>query len=95
MLHNPNGYPVYSNKADNNQDANSTTAGTATATGAAGAGAGAGAAPAGLPGAMAHPLPPTEILGVEGLNQMTAARNDGLADRLEAEGRPFLSIYAQ
>ncbi|EWC45824.1 hypothetical protein DRE_05161 [Drechslerella stenobrocha 248] len=49
----------------------------------------------GMPGAITNGVTATEILGVEKLNQMSAAANDGLADRLEAEGRPFLSIYAQ
>ncbi|KAK6338976.1 hypothetical protein TWF696_009772 [Orbilia brochopaga] len=83
---NPNGYPVYSNKPDGSD---------ASAPATTPAAAGAPGTAAGPPGAITQPVPPTEILGAEKLNQIAAARNDGLADRLEAEGRPFLSIYAQ
>ncbi|KAK6539530.1 hypothetical protein TWF694_009746 [Orbilia ellipsospora] len=53
------------------------------------------AAPTGPPGAIQNGVSAVEILGVDKLNHMAAANNDGMADRLEAEGRPFLSIYAQ
>ncbi|KAK6345002.1 hypothetical protein TWF718_006944 [Orbilia javanica] len=52
-------------------------------------------APAGMPGALQNPVPPTEILGVDKLNQMSVANDASIADRMETEGRPFLSVYSQ
>ncbi|KAK6520317.1 hypothetical protein TWF506_000593 [Arthrobotrys conoides] len=58
-------------------------------------GADGAAAPAGMPGAIQNPVPPTEILGVEKLNQMAVANDASVADRMEADGRPFLGVYSQ
>ncbi|KAK6340430.1 hypothetical protein TWF730_002187 [Orbilia blumenaviensis] len=52
-------------------------------------------APAGLPGAIQNPVPPTEILGVDKLNQMSATNDANVADRMEADGRPYLGVYSQ
>ncbi|RVD86764.1 uncharacterized protein DFL_005023 [Arthrobotrys flagrans] len=54
-----------------------------------------GAAAPGMPGAIHNIVPPAEILGVDKLNQMSAANDASVADRMEADGRPFLSVYAQ
>ncbi|KAF3160353.1 hypothetical protein TWF788_003185 [Orbilia oligospora] len=51
--------------------------------------------PAGMPGAIQNPIPPTEILGVDKLNQMSATNDASVADRMEADGRPYLSVYSQ
>lgn len=48
-----------------------------------------------MPGAIHNIVPPAEILGVDKLNQMSAANDASVADRMEADGRPFLSVYAQ
>jgi len=53
-----------------------------------------GQIPPGPPGALQGPTDPAEPMDIQRMNQMYIAQRDGQMDRLEADGRPYHSVYA-
>jgi hypothetical protein len=52
--------------------------------------------PQGAPGALQPGTPgPTDPIPVNRMNEMYMAQNQGVSDRLEADGRGYNSVFAQ